>query len=123
MTKVNPVAVQLYSLREALAHDFESTIRSVADIGYAGVEPFGGMPGGLEATAALFGELELEVCSGHVPYPDDANKDAVLAIAEAYGLERICIAYLPPEEFETSMRSSAPARSSIRRASLRAPTA
>ncbi|MCY3779842.1 MAG: sugar phosphate isomerase/epimerase [Chloroflexi bacterium] len=101
MSDAKPLAVQLYSLREDLAQDFEATIRSVAEIGYPGVEPFGGMPGGLEATAQLFRELELEVCSSHVPFPDDANKDAVLAIAEAYGLERVCIAMLPPGEFDT----------------------
>lgn len=101
MSELKPVAVQLYSLREAMAQDFEATIRGVADIGYAGVEPFGGMPGGLDATSALIRELGLDVCSSHVPFPDDANKDSVLAIAEAYGLSRVCIAYLPPTEFET----------------------
>ena len=102
MTDPKPIAVQLYSLRESLASDFESVVRSVADIGYVGVEPFGGMPGGLNATAELFRELELEVCSSHIPFPDDANKDAVLEIAEAYGLGRVCIAYLPPENFESA---------------------
>lgn len=101
MSEAKPVAVQLYSLREEMARDFEGIIRSVAGIGYPGVEPFGGMPGGLDATAALFRELELEVCSCHVPFPDDANRDKVLAIAEAYGLERVCIAFMPPAEFET----------------------
>ena len=101
MSEKKPLAVQLYSLREALAQDFEATVRSVADIGYVGVEPFGGMPGGLAASAALFRELDLQVCSSHIPYPDDANQEAVLALAEAYGLERVCIAYLPPAGFES----------------------
>ncbi len=101
MADIKPVAAQLYSLREELARDFEGTVRGVAEIGYAGVEPFGGMPGGLEASAELFRELELEVCSSHVPFPDEANQDEVLAIAEAYGLSRVCVAYLPPGEFET----------------------
>ena len=101
MSKLNPVALQLYSLRESLAHDFEGMVRQVADMGYVGVEPFGGMPGGLENSAALFRELDLEVCNSHVPFPDDENKDAVLAIAEAYGLKSVCIAYLPATEFET----------------------
>ena len=33
-----PIALQLYSVREQLAHDFEGTIRRVAGIGFAGVE-------------------------------------------------------------------------------------
>ncbi len=101
MSDLKPVAVQLYSLREALAQDLEGTIRSVADIGYVGVEPYGGMPGELDDVASLFRELDLQVCSSHVPYPDDDNKEAVLAAAEAFGLERICIAFMPPAEFET----------------------
>lgn len=99
MSNPKPVALQLYSLREALAQDFEATVRAVADIGYVGVEPFGGMPGGLANSAALFRELDLEVCSSHVPFPDEDNREAVLAIAEAYGLERVCIAFLPPDKF------------------------
>ena len=89
MSDLKPVAVQLYSLREALAQDLEGTIRSVADIGYVGVEPYGGMPGEPGGVASLFRELGLQVCSSHVPYP------------EAFELERICIAFMPPSEFET----------------------
>ena len=101
MTELKPVAVQLYSLRAELAQDFEGIVRSVADMGYVGVEPFGGMPCELEAAADLFSELELEVFNSHVPFPAGDDKDTVLAIAEAYGLERVCIAFMPPTEFET----------------------
>jgi sugar phosphate isomerase/epimerase len=101
MSDLKPVGVQLYSVREELATDFEGTVRRVADMGYVGVEPFGGMPEGLENTAALFRELELDVLNSHVPFPDDANKDTVLEIAEAYDLNRVCIAFMPPAEFET----------------------
>ena len=101
MSDLKPAGLQLYSLREALAEDFEGTVRAVADIGYTGVEPFGGMPGGLENSAQLFRELGLEVFNSHIPYPDDENKDAVLALAEAWGLNRVAIAFMPPSEFET----------------------
>ena len=101
MSNLKPVALQLYSLREALAEDFEGIVRQVADMGYAGVEPYGGMPAGLEYSAALFKELDLQVPNSHVAFPDEENAEAVLAIAEAYGLERVCVAYLPASEFET----------------------
>lgn len=101
MSGLKPVALQLYSLREALSVDFEGIVRQVADMGYVGVEPYGGMPGGLENSAALFKELGLEVLNSHVAFPDEENADGVLAIAEAYGLHRVCIAYLPAAEFET----------------------
>lgn len=101
MSGVKPVALQLYSLREALAVDFEGIVRQVADMGYIGVEPYGGMPGGLEDSASLFKELGLQVLNSHVAFPDDENAGDVLAIAEAYSLDRVCVAFLPATEFET----------------------
>ena len=101
MSGLKPLALQLYSLREALAVDFEGIVRQVADMGYVGVEPYGGMPGGLENSASLFKELDLQVLNSHVPFPDEENAADLLAIAEAYDLDRVCIAYMPASEFET----------------------
>ena len=101
MSDLKPIALQLYSVREQLAQDFEGAVRRVADMGYVGVEPYGGMPAGLNATAALFRELELQTFNSHVPFPDDANKGTVLEIAEAFDLQNIAIAFMPPAEFET----------------------
>ena len=62
-----PVALQLYTLRNAAQEDFEGTVCKVADIGYVGVE-LAGFPGTtVEAARKLFDELELEVCSAHLP--------------------------------------------------------
>lgn len=101
MSNMKPVALQLYSLRDALAKDFEGIVRSVAAMGYVGVEPYGGMPGGLREAADLFQELDLEVCNSHVQFPDGANLDSTLAEAEAYGLSRVAVAFLPEAEFES----------------------
>ena len=101
MSNLKPLALQLYSLREELHRDFERIVRKVADMGYVGVEPYGGMPVSLISAANLFRELELEICNSHVPFPDDASRDSVLEIAEAFGLSRVAIAYLPPAEFES----------------------
>ena len=101
MSETKPVGLQLYSIRELLAEDFEETIRRVAGMGYIGVEPYGGMPGGLSNAASLFRELDLEVFNSHVAFPDDAGKDALLEAAEAFGLRRVAVAFLPPQEFET----------------------
>ncbi len=67
MTK--PIAVQLYSLREALATDFDGTIRRVADIGYAGVETAGFAGTTPQHAAELFRSLGLTVPSAHSPLP------------------------------------------------------
>jgi sugar phosphate isomerase/epimerase len=64
-----PIALQLYTLREAAAADYEATVRKVAEIGYVGVEP-AGFPGTtVEAGKKLFDELGLQVCSAHLPLP------------------------------------------------------
>lgn len=101
MQETRPIALQLFTVREKLGEDFEGTIRRVADMGYIGIEPYGGMPCALPEAAALFQELDLQVCNCHVPFPDDANKDAVLEIAEAFDLGSVAIAMLPPEDFDT----------------------
>ena len=101
MSNLKPVALQLYTVRELLGEDFESTVRTVADVGYIGVEPYTGMPCKLSEAAALFRELDLQTFNSHVPFPDDANKEAVLEIAEAFDLPCVTIAMLSPDEFET----------------------
>lgn len=100
MTK--PIALQLYSVREQLARDFEGTIRRVAEIGYAGVET-ARFPEGVTArqAKALFDELGLAVCAAHAPLPlGGAAADALDHMA-ALGCRRLVCAWLPPEEYAT----------------------
>jgi sugar phosphate isomerase/epimerase len=76
-----PIALQLYTLREAAGADYEGTIRKVADIGFVGVEP-AGFPGTtVEAGKKLFDELGLEVCSAHLPLPIGDKKNESLETA------------------------------------------
>jgi len=90
-----PLAVQLYSVRERLAQDYESTIREIADIGYAGVEPFGN-PDNLRDQAALIADLGLRVPAAHIGFPDsDESREAALASANAYGTKRIVASVMP----------------------------
>ena len=84
-----PIALQLFTLREAAAEDYEGTVRKVADIGYAGVEP-AGFPGTTpEAAARLFADLGLEVCSAHLPMPVGEKQQESLETAEALGIDRL----------------------------------
>lgn len=101
MSELRPIALQLYTVRELLGEDFEGTVRAVADAGYIGVEPYTGMPCELAEAAALFRELDLQTFNSHAPFPDEANQDAVLEVAEAFDLESVAIAMLPPADFET----------------------
>lgn len=101
-----PIALQLYSLREELAHDFEGTIRRVADIGYAGVETAGFPVAVTPANAkALFDELGLVVCSAHAPLPLGDKRQESLDLLATLGTDRLVSSYLPPEEYNSLSRT------------------
>jgi len=97
-----PIALQLYTVREQMARDFEATIRRVADIGYAGVE-VARLPDGVTAAQAksLFDELGLTICAAHAPLPLGEQAGASLELMTALGADRLVCAWLPPEEYAT----------------------
>jgi sugar phosphate isomerase/epimerase len=98
-----PIALQLYSLREELAKDFEGIVRRVAEMGYIGVEPWGGAFTSITAQAAaqLFKDLGLQVFASHVSMPEGAEKQKMLDIVTGLGTKRMIVASLPPEGFAT----------------------
>jgi len=96
-----PIGVQLYSLRNSLTDDFDGVIRKVADIGYIGVEPYGGLPVSVEHAATLFKELGLQVPSMHCPLPLGDDQRKVLDMAAAYNCRRIISPWLAEERFAT----------------------
>lgn len=100
-TNPPPIAVQLYSLREAAAVDFPSVIRRVGEIGFVGVELAGF--NGLEPAvlAGLVAEAQVTVSSAHI---NDASPDALNASLDALqqvGCDAVVLAFLPPEQFAT----------------------
>jgi sugar phosphate isomerase/epimerase len=95
-----PIALQLYTLRDRLAHDFEGTIRNVADMGYVGVETanmFGGSPA---SAAKLFRELGLTVCGAHSDLPLDQKQEVIDTLA-ALDCKRSIVAWQPPEKYKS----------------------
>ena len=79
MTK--PIAVQLYTVRDALAQDFESVIKKIASFGYQGVEPFGGLDA--KKVAESCKALGLQIPSAHSDLPLGDRREAVLAAGSA----------------------------------------
>ena len=62
-----PIALQLYSVRDDMAADFEGTLKKVKELGYDGVE-FAGLYGKTAAEVkALCEEIGLTPISAHVP--------------------------------------------------------
>jgi sugar phosphate isomerase/epimerase len=98
------ISVQLYSVREQAAADYEGTIRAIAAMGFGCVEP-AGFPGSSAAKAAkLFQELGLRAPTCHGPLPVGDKKNAVIEEALLLGHEAI-ITGCPPD-FKASFASA-----------------
>lgn len=95
-----PLALQLYTLRNQLVHDFEGIIRRVAGIGYAGVEP-SIEPGSAPpmGAAALFRELGLAVPSAIAPLPLGEHRSLVLDCMAELGCRRLVCPMLDLRHF------------------------
>jgi sugar phosphate isomerase/epimerase len=89
------ITVQLYSVRDLAAKDYEGTLRALADIGFGCVEP-AGYPGSTpERAAKLFAELGLEAPTAHMGLPVGERKDAIIDEAKQMG-HRYLITGCPP---------------------------
>ena len=96
----SPIALQLYTIREELAVDFEGHVRKIADMGYVGVEP-AGFPGTTpEKAGKLFRELGLVVPSAHTPMPVGEARQQTLDAMNSLGSKRI-VSGLGPNDFKT----------------------
>src|SRR4051812_50088250 len=82
----NPIAVQLYTVREPARADFPGTLRRLAEGGARAVEfaGYGGMP--IPELRALLGELGMRVAGPHVPLTAwEGQPEATLADIVAVG--------------------------------------
>jgi len=104
-----PIGVQLYSLRESLATDFEGVIRKVAAQGYAGVETakdalVSTTP---KAAAKLFKELGLQVPSAHIALPLGDKKNEVLDTMHTFECKNMVCPSISAKDFvsESSIKA------------------
>ena len=96
-----PIALQLYTLRDALAKDFAGTLKQVADIGYLGVETAGVFGDSPAAAAKLFTELGLKVSSAHSPLPLGEKQQEVVDTLGALNCPRLVLPWQSPELFKS----------------------
>jgi sugar phosphate isomerase/epimerase len=90
------ITVQLYSVREQAAADYEGTIRAIAAMGFGCVEPAGFPGSSPEQAAKLFKELGLKAPSCHAALPIGDNKSSVIETALLFGHKYI-ITGCPPK--------------------------
>lgn len=94
------IALQLYSFRD-VPFDYETKVRQIAEMGYAGVET-AGFPGSTpEKAARLFKELGLAVVAAHVGLPLGEKKNEILDTLEALGKPRMVCTQIRPQDMES----------------------
>lgn len=96
-----PIALQLYTIRDLLAQDYEGTIRKVADMGYVGVETANLFNGSPASAAKLFAELGLTVSSAHSALPLGDQKQEVIDTMGALSCKHLVLPWQPPEKFKS----------------------
>ena len=92
-----PIGLQLYSVRDDMAADFEGTLKKVKALGYDGVE-FAGLFGkGAAEVKKMCAEIGLTPISAHVPFVDMMNDPELLKVYKEIGCEFVVIPYLTEE--------------------------
>ncbi len=98
-----PIALQLYSVRHALADDLRGTLQAVADMGYDGVE-FAGAPTHPAAELRqILDDVGLVCCGWHTPFSlvqDDAL-EGTIAYNQTLGNPNVIVPGIPAELRQT----------------------
>jgi sugar phosphate isomerase/epimerase len=84
------VGVQLYSARNEVEKNFDSTVRKIAEMGFEGVEyyPFSESIN-RDHAAQLFKDLGLKVLGLHTPLPDGKERDHAVRLAHTFDCTRV----------------------------------
>ncbi len=97
---MTPISIQLYTLREEAAKDFPAVLKTLADIGYTGVE-FAGLHGHSPAEIKkIVDDLGLQVSSSHTALPTAENIAQVVDTEKTLGNTRL-ISGFGPDQFKT----------------------
>ena len=93
-----PIAIQVYSVRDAAAADFRGTLEKIKAMGYDGVE-FAGLYGYPAAEVKVMcAEIGLVPVSAHVSYQEMmTDPRGVLSAYAEIGCKYVAIPYLTPE--------------------------
>ena len=92
------IGLQLYSIRDAMAEDFEGALKYVSELGYDGVEFAGIFGKSAEEVKALCAKYNLNPISAHVSLMEmDTNPDVFDTFAKI-GCKYIVVPYLPVED-------------------------
>lgn len=101
--KLKPIGIQLYTLRKEVyppGADLPGVLKTVADIGYKGVE-FAGLHGNdPKAIKKIMDDLGLVCTSSHTAMPDEGNVNQIADTEAALGNKRV-ISGFGPNDLQT----------------------
>ena len=100
-------SIQLYTLRDAVAQDLPGTIKKVADIGFAQVEPYNFVATATELGTALK-ENGLTAPSGHAPLLSQ-DQDEIFAAARDLGINTVIDPMVPADLWQDAQNIQATA--------------
>lgn len=96
---MNPLSVQLYTVRDLIGQDRRGVLTRIAQMGYGAVEPFEPLndPAGFRA---ITDELGLKVSSTHAPVLGE-DRDAIFEAARTLGTDTVILPHSDPERWKT----------------------
>lgn len=102
-TETRPLALQLWTVREAFEADRAAALRRTRELGFQAVEPYGvvgdgSRPAGERITRArefrrLLGDNGLVACAVHGPVPDDEGFEAMFDEMEEIGTDTLIMPF------------------------------
>lgn len=99
-----PIALQIYSIRDAIGDDFEGAMRRVKEMGYDGVELAGMFDVPPMEIKKTLDKVGLEWVSAHV-HLDKIENDAILSGYAETGMKYIAIPWLDGPKDEDDMKA------------------
>lgn len=97
------ISVQMYSVREALAEDFQATVRRLVDIGFEVAEPFR-LVEFREQLVRAREQFDIAFPSAHQSFLGDVDFQEVLDAASAVGVRYLVDPFWEPTDWEDPAR-------------------
>lgn len=97
----NIISLQLYTLRDLMSNDWQSTLKNVAEIGYKGIE-LAGFPADAQTFKSFLDSVNLTVTGAHIGIDQIENEyNNIISFAKTVGFDNIIIPYYVEEQRNT----------------------
>lgn len=102
MSEKLPIALQLYTVRDALSQDWEGTLEQIAEMGYLGVETAGfGYAPSMELAIEKLNSLGLQPMAAHSGLPIGDDKNKIIEMMDALGCQKVICAGTGRDSFSS----------------------